>query len=385
MKRFLLLLAIASIAAACKSPEITKTVVFAEDSDNCHFYRIPAMALDSQDNVIAVADRRYESLADLGYRKTSIDVSTRRSTDGGRTWSSQSFIARGDTSKVTGFGFGDASLTRTKSGRIICLMACGNGPKGFRRGLKEAALSSSDDGGITWSEVRVIPFPDNIHSAFVASGKGIVDQDGDILLSACVLDRDYPDPMPVPWPIDAHLFYSKDDGQTWTLQDEIAYKLGDEAKLVSLPDGRLLLSSRVGQYGPRGLNTATKGEDGIYHWGEQGVAETLLANPCNGDIILWRNGLILHSFIKDSKERKGLTLAVSNDNGQTWKDIMTLQESYAAYSTMVVFKNGDLGVLYEDGSNSPDGGYDIVFLRVPRKLIKESIKSATGNTRLSQI
>ena len=64
--------------------------------------------------------------------------------------------------------------------------------------------------------------------------------------------------------------------------------------------------------------------------------------------------------------------------------IMTLQESYAAYSTMVVFKNGDLGVLYEDGSNSPDGGYDIVFLRVPRKLIKESIKEATGNMRLSQ-
>ena len=91
-----------------------------------------------------------------------------------------------------------------------------------------------------------------------------------------------------------------------------------------------------------------------------------------------------YAFIKDSKERKGLTLAVSSDNGQTWKDIMTLQESYAAYSTMVVFRNGDLGVLYEDGSNSPDGGYDIVFLRVPRKLIKESIKEATGNMRLSQ-
>ena len=53
-------MAIATIAVACKSPEITKTVVFAEDSDNCHFYRIPAMALDSQDNVVAVADRRYE-------------------------------------------------------------------------------------------------------------------------------------------------------------------------------------------------------------------------------------------------------------------------------------------------------------------------------------
>lgn len=374
MKRILLIVAISALAAACKAPVIESTVVFAEGSDSCHFYRIPAMTLDAKGNIVAVIDRRYESIVDLGYRKTSIDISTKRSTDGGRTWGPQSFIARGDTSKVTGFGFGDASLTLTKSGKILCLMACGNGPKGFRRGLKETALSTSEDGGVTWSEVRIIPFPDNIHSAFVTSGKGIVDKDGDILLSACVLDRDYPDPMPVPWPIDAHLFYSKDEGQSWTLQSETAYKLADESKLVVLPDGRLLMSSRRPSYGPRGINTAVKGEDGIYHWNEQGEAETLAANPCNADIVLWRNGLLLHSYIKDGKERKGFTLAVSSDNGCTWKDILTLQESYAAYSTMVVFNNGDVGVLYEDGSNSPDDGYDIVFSRIPRRILKDSIK-----------
>ena len=43
---------------------------------------------------------------------------------------------------------------------------------------------------------------------------------------------------------------------------------------------------------------------------------------------------------------------------------------------MVVFKNGDVGVLYEDGSTSPDDGYDIVFSRIPRRIIKESVKAA---------
>ena len=376
MKHYLILIAVAALTAACKVPSIESTVVFAEGSDSCHFYRIPAMTLDADGNVVAVIDRRYELLADLGYRKTSIDISTRRSTDGGRTWSPQQFIVRGDTSKVTGFGFGDASLTLTNSGRILCLMACGNGPKGFRRGLKETALSTSDDGGVTWSEVRIIPFPEHLHSAFITSGKGIVDKDGDILLSACVLDRDYPDPMPVPWPIDAHLYYSKDEGQTWTLQEEISFKLANESKLVTLPDGRLLMSSRLSSYGPRGFNTATKGEDGIYHWEGEKESETLVVNPCNADIISWGKGLLLHSYIKDGKERKGLTMAVSCDDGNTWKDIMTLQESYAAYSTMVVFKNGDVGILYEDGSNSPDDGYDIVFSRIPRRLIKQSIKTA---------
>lgn len=361
-------------AYSCASPQVTSTVVFAEGSDSCHFYRIPAMTLDKDGNIVAVTDRRYESLADLGYRKTSIDISVRRSTDGGRSWGPQTFIARGDTSRVLGFGFGDASLTLTRSGRILCIMACGEGPKGFRRGLKHTAICTSDDGGVSWSEPRIVPFPESIHSAFVTSGKGIIDQDGDILLSACVLPRDYPDPMPEPWPIEAHLFYSKDEGQTWTLDPVPGYGLADEAKLALLPDGRLLMSSRRGSYGPRGINTAVKDGNGIWQWEGERFSEGLEANPCNADILPIEKGLVLHSYIKDKKQRSGLTLAVSRDGGLSWSDIYTLQSGAAAYSTMVQLKNGDIGVLYEDGTRSTDGGYDIVFSRIPRRLLRQLLK-----------
>ena len=361
-------------AKASGRTAIESTVVFAEDSDFCHFYRIPAMCLDARGNVVAVCDRRYENLADLGYRKTSIDISVKRSKDGGRTWGPQSFIARGDTSKVLGYGYGDASLTLLPSGRIICLFACGNGTKGFRRGLKHTTICTSDDGGITWSEPRLIPFPDTLHSAFVTSGKGICDADGDLLLAADVLPRDYPDPMPVPWPIEVHLFYSKDGGESWTLQPEPLFGLADETKLVLLPDGRLLSSSRRPSFGPRGLNTAVKGSDGVWHWEGERFTEGLDANPCNGDIVLWRDGLLLHSYIKEAKARRGLTLAVSRDGGTSWKDILTLQPGPAAYSTMVVFRNGDVGILYEDGSRSPDNAYDIVFSRIPRRLLRQALR-----------
>lgn len=361
---------------SCSTPEIQTTIVFAENSDDCHYYRIPAMCLDTQGNIVAVTDRRYENIGDLGYRNTSIDISTKRSTDGGKTWSEQQFIARGDTSRLLGYGFGDASLTLTQSGKILCLMACGEGPKGFRRGLKHTSVSTSEDGGITWSEPRIIPFPGNIHSAFITSGKGLVDADGDILLMACVLPQDYPDPMPWPWPIEPHLYYSKDEGQTWTMQAEAVIARGDESKLELLPDGRLLFSSRNGVYGPRIMNTASKGEDGIWHWGESHPSEGLVANSCNGDIILWKDGMVIHSYIKDKDQRTGLTLAVSCDNGASWTDFLTLQSGPAAYSTMVCFKNGDIGILYEDGSRSEDGGYDIVFSRIPRRLISFAIRSA---------
>ncbi len=109
--RIPIFLAVSLLASACAHPTIQSTTVFAEGSDSCHFYRIPAMTLDAKGNIVAVIDRRYENLADLGYRSTSIDISCKRSTD--------------------------------------------------------------------------------------------------------VLPRDYPDTMPVPWPIEPHLFYSKDGGERW--------------------------------------------------------------------------------------------------------------------------------------------------------------------------
>lgn len=377
-------LAFAALSAAilcaglhsCAEPQIQTTIVFAEGSDSCHFYRIPAMCLDAKGNIVAVTDRRYEDIGDLGYRNTSIDISTKRSTDGGKTWSEQRFIARGDTNRVLGYGFGDASLTLTRSGKIVCLMACGEGRKGFRRGLRQTSVSTSEDGGLTWSEPRIVPFPENLHSTFITSGKGIVDADGDLLLVACVLPRDYPDPMPWPWPVEPHLYYSKDEGQTWTLQPEAIAPRGDESKLELLPDGRLLISCRTGVYAPRVMNTATKGKDGIWHWGETYPSQGLEANSCNGDIINWGKDMVIHSYIKGKDARTGLTLAVSRDGGNSWADFLTLQSGPAAYSTMVRFKNGDIGILYEDGSRSQDNGYDIVFSRIPRRLIATSIRSA---------
>ncbi len=369
MKKLLLFVGILAVAGCSSvSNEITRTVVFAKDSDSCHFYRIPAMTLDRHGNIIAVADRRYDKDADIGYRDDMIDLGMKRSTDGGRTWSEQKIIARGG---------GDASLTLTKTGRIVCVMADATNPKkGFRRGLRRAFILTSDDGGISWDAQEPFVLPDSLHSMFATSGKGICDNDGDILLAASVLRQDYPDPMPVPWPSEVHLFYSKDDGETWTMQPEVANDLANESKLALLPDGRLILSARRWSYGERGLNTAVKGEDGIWRWEGERQTENLVANPCNGDIISYGKGLLLHSYIKGKDSRRTLTLAVSRDGGDSWKDILTLEEGPAAYSTMVRFRNGDVGVLYEaglDGSRDKDAGHEIVFARIPHRLIRRSI------------
>lgn len=364
MKKILILIGILALVgcASVNSNEIARTIVFTQDGDSCHFYRIPALALDKDGDLIAVADRRYDSNADIGYRDTWIDLGIKRSVDGGRTWSEQRILRRGGC---------DPSLTVSKTGRIICVMADGTNPrKGFRRGLRRVFILTSDDGGVNWDEREPFVLPDSLHSMFATSGKGFCDADGDLLLSACVLRKDYPDPMPVPWPISAQLFYSKDDGETWTLDPEASCQLTDESKLVQLSDGRMLISGRHWSYGERALNTAVKDDDGIWRWEGERLTQNLAANPCNGDIISYDKGLLIHSYIKGKDSRCGLTLAVSRDNGDSWEDILTLEEGSSAYSTMVRFRNGDVGVLYEDGTRNEADGYDIVFARIPSRLIR---------------
>ena len=135
------------------------------------------------------------------------------------------------------------------------------------------------------------------------------------------------------------------------------------------------MTGRRWVYGPRSINTATKGEDGIWHWAEAALTENFAANPCNADVLALPDGTLLFSYIKEEKKRAGLTLAASRDNGRTWTDILTVQPGPAAYSTMVLLKNGDVGILYEDGSRSADNGYDIVFTRIPRRLIRRALPS----------
>ncbi|MBQ1758239.1 MAG: exo-alpha-sialidase, partial [Prevotella sp.] len=127
-----------------------QSFAYVPTTDDCRFYRIPAMILDKEGNIVVASDRRYGSNSDLGNHK--IDVSIRRSEDGGKTWSKQNIIAVGDGKTTSDFGYGDPALARTKNGRLICVMAAGSTM--YWNGMRNAAICLSDDNGITWTKPR---------------------------------------------------------------------------------------------------------------------------------------------------------------------------------------------------------------------------------------
>lgn len=355
------------------SEESAGTKVFATQSfpyvpttRGCRFYRIPAMVRAADGSIVVAADMRYNSNTDLGNHH--IDVAARRSTDGGRSWSEPVIIARGGESGGRAYGYGDPALAVTGGGRIVCAMATGSNL--FWHGMKHIGLCTSDDNGQTWSAVRDMTaahFTDEesgtrdslgARSIFTTSGRGITTRNGETMFVANVLLS----PKNV---ISNRLLVTSDEGDSWTLRRGSIYEAGDESKLAQLADGRLLASIR--QDGKRGFNICPPSSS---NWGTPWRSSTLSGNACNSDIISYgTGGLLLHTILADTADRRDLRIYASTDEGATWHEAERIQPGYAAYSTMEVLPSGDLALLFEDASFT-SGGYTLTYITIPATRVK---------------
>ena len=350
--------------------------VFKPTTNGSQFYRIPAMLLDKDGNIVVAADKRYTSNSDLGNHR--IDVVVKRSTDGGRTWTNPVTVAEGDGSTEAKYGYGDPALVRTLSGKIICLMAAGS--KGFGQGQNHVGMVTSTDDGQTWTPVvdittRSGKWTNNpgTNDFFVTSGKGLCTDDGVLMF---LIDADRSSEK-------NYLLYSTNDGESWTIDGNLVYgaangAVSNEAKLEQMNDGSLLASVR--QNGNRGWNTATytKNANGTvtFNWGKQYRTSDISGNSCNADILYYsrttkgaKRDILLHSYI-NSSGRESLQLSMSVDGGKSWHDVYNIQPNGSCYSTMQKLNDGTLAIFIEDESYSAGNGYAINFVTITKEQIE---------------
>ena len=337
----LLLLAILS----CKSPKknlsdkdtIQFINLFSTDSNqDVSCYRIPSLIMAQNGDLIAAIDERKINCGDLRTNK-DINIVIRRSEDNGVTWSEIKTIV----DLPMGESASDPSMILDKTTEKIFLffnyMDLNTNPEVYY--LKYV---SSNDHGRTWSKpidiTNQISKPEwNQDFKFITSGRGIQTQSGILLHTLVNLNNGL------------HVFGSKDHGETWFLIDSPIIP-GDESKIVELVDETWMINSRVNKSGLRFVHTS---KDKGTTWNSK-ADSTLIDASCNASFIRYtstKNGFLKNRLIfsnANSKNmRENLTIKISYDEGKTWKYSKSVYAGEAAYSSLSILKNGDIGVFFE--------------------------------------
>ena len=361
----------------------SQNTLWTSSKSNSQYYRIPALLKTGTNTLLAFTDDRYANHGDLGGNH-KIDVLVKKSTDGGATWGNAVTVAAGDGSTAAGYGYGDAAVAQATNGDIVCLMAAGN--TSYGNGMLHIGYTKSTDGGATWSAVTDLYGSANLtnnhtfQSTFVSSGHGITQTIANAGRIA------FPALGKINGTTNEYVIYSDNNGATWTFTDNYGYTGADESKLLELNDGKLLMSIRTGGFNSsnvaRGYNRTT--DTNVENWGTQGTWSDLTANGCNSDLIYYTRStsggrdVMLHSVVKSySSHRKDLRLYMSFDEGNTWKEAFQLQPGWAAYSSMQVLDNGDLAILFEDGSIGNEDAndcFDINYVTISSELLATKIE-----------
>ncbi len=361
-------------------------------------YRIPAIAQASNGNLIAVADYRY-SKADIG--SGNLDLRYSISTDKGQTWGDIktliSYSHNGGGNLHTGYG-DPCIVADRESNRVMVLSCSGNVmfPNGQRNHHQGIARFYSEDNGQTWS--KPYDLSDSIYamfdnctigtarSMFVGSGK--ISQSktikvGDYYRIYCaILFKDNNGTNK------NYALYSDNFGETWSVLGGINVAPipsgADEPKAEELPDGSVLVSSRVN--GGRYFNVFhyTDVEKGEGEWTVStfsGADNNGTASPgytCNGEILI--------APVKRTADNKPMYLLLQSvpfgsgrqNVGFYYKELSAISDFYtgagvakdwdgnyqvsfttSCYSTMVQMDNDSIAFLYEE--NEINSGYDIVY------------------------
>lgn len=356
----------ASWTWASDAPE--RTVLFNMGDYDSQYWRIPALVTAADNSLVAVVDKRGSSLGDL---PNTISIMSRRSTDNGKNWSEPVVVAQGGNGKT----YGDpAVVLDKKTGNLICMFV---GDQGLwnatpynRQGIY---VSKSTDNGVSWSEPvaitdQVYANHSGWYAGFAGSGHGLCLKDGRLMFVLAIRATSATGD-----PLHNYAIYSDDGGDNWTLSTNAATTVGDEAKVVELEDGDILMSIRNPSKGNR---IFCKSTDRGQTWGKA-YFETELKDPaCNGDIIRYSystdegsegKSRLLHSLPESTTTRENVTVYLSEDDGETWPIKKRLVDGYSAYSSLTVLPDGTIGALVEEGkwdSNLPgEDGFQLVFYR----------------------
>lgn len=353
----------AAAAGSVSTAAVANTPVYQERTEGYDCFRIPAVVKAKNGDLLAFAEGRVGG-ATFCNDRADIDTVYKRSTDGGKTWSSPRIVIQ---------GFGDTKGNPTPivipaTGRIVLLStmecvkspACGRVPR----------VQYSDDNGLTWTVPRVLTQELGFSSApgWLATGPshGLVLTRG-AHAGRLVAGMSYS----IGSANTGSIIYSDDQGVTWkrgaTDTSTTTALNPQEISLVELSNGRIYAAARnQANNNNKCLDAGTKNRaygissDGGLTFSTKFTFEPdLITPPVQGSTVRMsatdqggEYNRILFVAPSTCDRRKELVIRSSFDEGGNWQSksqgVMVWNQD-AAYSDMIQLSGTSVGVLYEAG------------------------------------
>lgn len=375
-------------------------------------YRIPALVetvnADGEKELIYFGDKRHCGM-DIGWGSSAevfgasyyrIDIVARRSTDGGASWTAEETIQQGTAS----CGYGDVAVVSNHENPKEIMFMAATGSVRYGNSTRSNPLRTtrfySSDGGKNWSSIDMTS---SVYALLSTSYKALFFTSGRICQSKHIKVGDY-------YRIysalcvyngstsNAFVVYSDDFGASWNvLGGGIAVSGGDESKIEELPNGNVLISSRIfSGYDSNGrrrfnvfnyssLPTSANTANGSWGTCYSGIQYTGTVKPCNGEILLVPAqdasgnscNILLHSepYGTTTAEGRGNVsifwkklsgdeiTSASEFSGTSWNRY-SVSTTTSAYSTMILQHDGTIAFAYEEniwgkGWDAPSDSYSL--------------------------
>lgn len=357
-----------------------KNDLFEAGADGYALYRIPGIVVTKNGTVLAYCEARKNEGGDWG----PIDVMMRRSTDGGKTWLPRQKIVHVEGDLPINPLAAAQNLDKPGDNTVnnpVAIVDHETGAVHFLYCLEymRCFYIRSDDDGATWTKpVEITKTFEDFRSDYdwkvLATGPSHAIQ----LTHGPRRGR-----LVVPvWlslgtgghahrPSVTATIYTDDHGKTWqrgdiAVPDTPEFVYPNETVVVQLADGSVMLNTRSESKAHRRLVTISP--DGATNWSQPSFDEQLLESICMAGLVRVRMpqgdqpGVLAfsnpHNLSRaDGKEapgknrdRKNVTIKLSDDEGQTWSASRTLEPGFSGYSDLATLPDGTILCFYERGS-----------------------------------
>lgn len=359
-----LLAALAVSRPLAAEPLFTQANLFAAGEEGRKTYRIPGMVVTKKGTVLVYCEGRLKTGGDWD----TIDIFLRRSTDGGKTFSPARIVGhvdvpierspvaierkQGEMADVT---YNNPAAIADRNGAVHFLFCIDY--------IRVFHMRSDDDGRTFTKPAEITSTFDSFRSAYnwrvvaTGPGHGIQLKNGRLL-------------MPV-WmalgtrgnghaPSCNSTIYSDDHGKTWhrgdiAIPDTPAFPSANETMVVQLADGRVMLNARTPS--PRNRRVVATSKDGATHWTAPRYQDDLPDPICEAGLVRFSRNRILFSNPdnltradgKDvvGKDRKNVTVRLSDDEGASWPVKRTIEPGPSGYSDLAVLPDHTILCFYE--------------------------------------